>query len=84
MIIFHAVYEAWEDIQREVSAYLPGSLISHNTVCFQLSVVFKEYSDYISMIQQLCMLWSMEQLKYKVMCQAKPNKHLSKPHHHGF
>lgn len=38
MIIFHAAYETWEDIQSEASACLLGSLISSNIICFLLSV----------------------------------------------
>lgn len=56
----------------------------YHIILFSPLCGFKEYCDYNSIVQQLCMLCLIEQLKYTMMCQAKPNKHSSKPHHHGF
>lgn len=65
-----------------IMQYMKSWLISwdhrYHTILFSALSGFKEYCDYISIVQQLCMLWLMEQLKYMMMCQAKPNKHSSK------
>ena len=79
-----AVYGAWEDIQREVSAYLPGSLISYNTVCFQLSEVLGN-TVITSPCSNNCVCygwWNNLNIRW---C-AKQNliNTPPKPHHHGF